>query len=324
MGDETCPQCDKTVMGRSALLAHLEFSHGVDDPAAYLAELFAPPKRQRRWHRSSQAPEAAAPEVAPPAPTPSAFSDLEPVPAPALASVPDAEPAPTEVPATVVAPRLPPVPAPDPVAPRPERRRTPRPEDVDEVSGARRWVLWGAIAAANVVLVAGVFLLTGGDGDGAADGPADGVVAASAQEPTDDPEDGPAAPDADDPADGTPTSVPSTTTDGGDGSVPAQAATGGISAGDFRAPFVVDAGVESCTSTGSEDVYALSITFSGARDIVFDGTPHPGRGGDGEHTVTHRQATGSKSYFDHVEVADAAGTVFRIDLTPPVYLGGCG
>ena len=42
-----CPLCDKPVMGRTALLGHLEFGHDIADPEAYLARL-EQPERSRR------------------------------------------------------------------------------------------------------------------------------------------------------------------------------------------------------------------------------------------------------------------------------------
>lgn len=44
-----CPLCDKPVMGRTALLGHLEFGHDIADPEAYLASLEQPaPSRRGR------------------------------------------------------------------------------------------------------------------------------------------------------------------------------------------------------------------------------------------------------------------------------------
>ncbi len=50
MGDvDGCPTCGKPVMGRTALLAHLEFSHGVDDPVGHLLALETPDRPAREW-----------------------------------------------------------------------------------------------------------------------------------------------------------------------------------------------------------------------------------------------------------------------------------
>lgn len=47
-GSDGCPLCDKPVMGRTALLGHLEFGHDIADPEAYLARIEQPGPSRRR------------------------------------------------------------------------------------------------------------------------------------------------------------------------------------------------------------------------------------------------------------------------------------
>lgn len=48
-GTPQCPECGKPVMARAALLDHLEFSHTIEDPDAYLRALEQPAPSSRDW-----------------------------------------------------------------------------------------------------------------------------------------------------------------------------------------------------------------------------------------------------------------------------------
>lgn len=47
-GPDGCPLCEKPVMGRTALLGHLEFGHDIADPEAYLASIEQPGTARKR------------------------------------------------------------------------------------------------------------------------------------------------------------------------------------------------------------------------------------------------------------------------------------
>ncbi len=99
-----CPQCDKPVMGPTALLAHLEFSHGVEDPIGYLLELQAP-DRPRRWSLRRRSKSFATPSeedlaeelTVQPEPEPEPVARPEPEPVAPAEREPEPEPEPEPV-----------------------------------------------------------------------------------------------------------------------------------------------------------------------------------------------------------------------------------
>lgn len=232
MADQTCPMCAKAVMGRSALMGHLEFSHDVEDPATYLDELEHPPKERR---------------------------DLR-------------------------------------------RLRT------------------GALLTANVVLV--VVALSVGGALGSADASETSIGSSPSTAPPS------AAPPATDPPETTvppTTTVPTTTTVPPATTVSSTMPTSevALSVADFRKPFLLDAEVIGCEAAAGVDTYEIGFVLSGARNVVLDGTPYPDDTGDGEHVVRHQLPSGSVTYLDRVDVADGAGNLHRVEITPPVRLARC-
>ena len=183
-----------------------------------------------------------------------------------------------------------------------------------------------AVAVAVVGVVAAASVLLGG----ADEGPTP-VAAAEATETPPDPGAAPPTPSTTTTTTVVPTTAPPTTavaptTTPPTSSTTTTTTTEPVDAVDptaFRKPFVTDAVVASCTSDGAIDRYVVSVTFSGAREIVFDGIGFPDETGDGGHEIVHETAAGTGGYLDHVTVADGAGEDHRADIAPPLYLGGC-
>ncbi|WP_436794264.1 hypothetical protein [Actinospongicola halichondriae] len=240
MGDfDQCPTCAKPVMGRTALLAHLEFSHGVADPIEHLLELERPDRPDRDWTRLAR----------------------------------------------------------------------------------RGGVVVAGIAGAAVVAILAVGAIDGSDEPG--QDLAATVAPAAADAPPEDPTSTLAPTTTVPPTTAAPpttvvaTTAPPTTTTAP--ALPKSEAVGD----DFRKPFLRDAQVVSCAAADGDDVYVVGFTFSGALDIVLDGVGYPGSSGDGDHVIEHRIPSGSTAYLDRIDVADGGGTLHIVDITPPLYLGGC-
>lgn len=231
-GSDGCPLCDKPVMGRTALLGHLEFGHDIADPEAYLASIEQP---------------------------------------------------------------------------SPSRRRSPL-----SGSGATRALV--VVLVLVVVVAAGWYgsqeLLADDDAEVASDAPSERTTTTAASATTTAPETT-AAPTT------TTTAAPTTTT-----TTAAPAATGDEDLS-FRPPFLTDAETIGCTTQGSVDVHEFRFRFSGARNITFDGVFYPDDTGDGERTSTHELPSGSTTYLDRVVVLDPSGGEHHVEISPPLYLGGC-
>jgi hypothetical protein len=232
-----CPNCAKPVMGRTALLAHLEFSHGITDPHEYLVSLEAPPPGR----------------------------DWKPI------------------------------------------------------------LRWGGIGAGALAALVGAAVFVAGSGDSptavAAAGSESTTTVATVPSTT-------AAPTTTAPPTTTtpPTTVPPTTAPPTTAppAKPVKAPSGGaVDADAFRAPFLNDAHVVSCTPGEDTDRYEVGFSLSGARDIVFGGVGYPGDTGNGDQVIVREAPTGSTGYLDHVTVADGGGSEHRIEITPPLYLAGC-
>lgn len=246
--NEECPLCGKPVMGRTALLGHLEFGHDVADPGPYLEQLLRPDE-----HR---------------------------------------------------------------------RRRGP---------GMRALARRGGVPLAGLALVAGALLayqqlVVESPADTAAADTidtADEAVAdrSDAVEAAVSPTIAPVDPTTSTAAPTTAAAITSTTTP------PTTAAptttTAARSDLEFRKPFLVDASHEGCHVRDGQAVHTISFTFSGSRNITFDGEFFPDRTGDGPHTTAHPVAVGTKGYLDHVVVSDPDGEGHEVAISPPVYLGGC-
>lgn len=233
---EACPTCGKPVMGETALVAHLEFSHDIDDPHEYLRSLEAP-EPGRDW-------------------------------APILR--------------------------------------------------------WGGVGAASlaalVIAVVAIGLLSGDSSADVAASEGATTTTAAVPETT-------AAPTTTAPPTTTvppTTAAPTTTTTAPPVTQPAKAPAGGdVDTGDFRKPFLRDARIVACEAGGDADRHEIGFSFTGARDIVFDGVGFPDDTGDGAHTMVHRAAPGSTGYVDHVSVADGDGNEYQVPITPPLYFQAC-
>lgn len=231
---EQCPTCGKPVMGRTALLAHLEFSHEVAAPQDFLRALEHPPRERRNW------------------------------------------------------------------------------QPILKLSG---------VVVASVALAVGGFVVVSGASNG------DAAVDAAASD-TGGPTTAPSTTEASTTTQPTTTTAaPTTTTTVAPTTVPTTTQVlprdAELAEEDFRKPFLRDAHVVLCRSSGGQDVYRVGFTLSGSRDIVLDGDAYPDRTGDGLHVVDRPIAAGSTTYLDEILVADGGGTEHAVPVTPPLYLGGC-
>ncbi len=357
MGEETCPLCEKPVMGDTALLGHLEFGHDIADPAGYVDQLRNPPRRKRR--RDRRAANVAGPPVAarpptvarsprsspaPVAPKPTAPTAAEPaLAAPALAAPAPIAPKPTAPKPTAPTATEPALaaPAPKPAAPRPLASRCAAPvldeaspADDTEAAGSGRRVRRAAAALVVAVLAGGAVVgyqqLAVDDGQDLASQPTAAAADAPADEPVSAPPETAAPTTAAPPVTDAPpaTAAPPTTeappiTSAPTTAAPTTTAVEVASDAEFRRPFLVDGAYEGCEVDGDRAVHAISFRFSGSMNITFDGTFFPDRSGDGPHTTTVGRAPRTTSYLDHVVVVDPAGDEHQVAITPPIYLGGC-
>ena len=229
---DRCPSCDKPVQSRVALLDHLEFGHGVEDPVGHVLELQHVPRR--KYDR-------------------------------------------------------------------------------------RPMFAWaGVVAAILAIVVGGIGALSGAGGDddpdlaAASSDPAD--VAPTSSSTT-------SAPSA--PAEVTSTTTPATTTTLPTTTLAPTTVPTSVPVASFRKPFLVDAHVVSCSTVGTEDVYVVGFTLSGARDIVLGGESFLGDSGDGAHEILHATPSGTTGWLDRIVVTDGDGDEHVVPITPPLHLGGC-
>lgn len=330
MGDfEGCPSCEKPVMGRTALLAHLEFSHDIEDPIGYLLDLEQParPSRFRRLKRAERRtrPERSKAPTRPERLPPPERSEPEPPRHPKPAERPEASriPEAPQSPETSQSPEAPQSPetSESPTRfKRPERPARPKRD-------SRPLLTWGSGALVAVaVVVAGVLAMTGSSADGTDGVPVAAGESASVTSPSEDP-----APTSDPPsATATTTAPPTTAPPTTDAPPPTTSAppttrpaAGAVALEDFRKPFLLDAHVVTCAPSGAEDVYTVGFTLSGAREIILDGEAFPGKSADGDHEARHAVPAGSTGYLDRITVLDGAGAEHAVDVSPPLYLGGC-
>lgn len=242
--EDGCPLCGKPVLGRSALLGHLEFAHDIDAPAAFLEELLRPdaPARRRGAGLGALARRAA----------------------PVLA----------------------------------------------------------VAALAAISFVGYQELVVDGDADTAAAQASDPGPSATTTVAAE-----PATSAAPPPTTTTPTTTtaPPATTTTAPAPTTAAPTTTAIDRGDleFRKPFLVDARHEGCRVEDGMARHTVSFSFSGSRNITFEGEFLPDRTGDGPHTTTQAVPAGTRRYLDHVVVLDPAGEPHEVEVSPPVYLGSC-
>lgn len=243
--EDRCPLCGKPVLGRTALLGHLEFAHEVDDPGSFLEDLLRPDAPARR------------------------------VPIGALA----------------------------------RRARVP--------------LVVAALAGA--AFVGYQHLVVDRDADTAAQGADDGAAMPASAEPA------AASPTVAPPTSTTAelapttTSAPPSTTTTTSTTTSTSTSTTAAPRGDleFRKPFLVDASHDGCQVVDGQAVHTISFSFSGSRNITFDGVFHPDRTGDGAHTTTHAVPVGTRGYLDHVVVLHPDGEPHDVEVSPPIYLGAC-
>lgn len=245
--EDGCPLCGKPVLGRTALLGHLEFAHEVDDPGSFLEELLRPDAPARRRLPIGAMARRAAPVLAAAALAGASFVGYRQLVVERSADTAAAQ-APDDAPATTAEPAA----APTTVAP--------------------------TTAAPSTSTTAAPTTTT------------------------------------------TTTTSPPTTTSTTTTTSPAAAPRSDL---EFRKPFLVDAAHDACRVVDGQAVHTISFSFSGSRNITFDGVFHPDRTGDGRHTTTHAVPVGTRGYLDHVVVLDPAGDAHDVEISPPIYLAAC-
>lgn len=245
--EDGCPLCGKPVLGRTALLGHLEFAHEVDDPGSFLEELLRPDAPARR-----------------------------------------------RLPVGGLARRAGPVLA------------------VAVLGGAAAFVGYQQLVVERGADTAAA---QASDVDATPTTSAEPAAASTTVAPSTSTT---AAPTATPP---TPPTTTTTTT-----AAPSPTTSTATAPGrdvEFRKPFLVDASHDGCRVVDGQAVHTISFTFSGSRNITFDGVFHPDRSGDGHHSTTHAVPAGTRGYLDRVAVLDPDGAAHDVEVSPPIYLGAC-
>ncbi|HEU5081898.1 MAG TPA: hypothetical protein VFU14_01050 [Acidimicrobiales bacterium] len=241
--EDGCPLCGKPVLGRTALLGHLEFAHEVDDPGSFLEELLRPDAPARRRLPVGAAARRAGPVLAVAALVGASFVGYRQLVVESSADTAAAQAADAEATTTTTA-----VPAAAPTTVAPSTSTTAAPTTTTTTT--------------------------------------------------------------------TTAPPPTTTTTTSTPAAPRSDL-------EFRKPFLVDAGHDGCRVVDGQAVHTISFTFSGSRNITFDGVFHPDRTGDGRQTTTHAVPAGTRGYLDHVVVLDPAGDAHDVGISPPIYLAAC-